>query len=977
MIVLGTCNDCTQCGQAEECLPPSGSEGFYPSSKGARLNSIEGDSGVIVSVRRTPFSGGLAAELDCGRYDCSGRSVVSVCPGVQYRALFDADVGGIFNGVLVKNVVHKFEIVEVFELYNTNVDVNAFEVAARPVPVLTVAVTEGQRILLTSQTNAAENGIYIVGPVTGGVASLTRSDDMLNGSTADAGLLVNVVNNANTFSPLNITSLHDRTRFVLQTKHGVTVGTDDQSWLLCGSLIPVTAVALSACPNYATDFIVETSPGVFRHDTNGIVGGFSYSYYIDPTNEKLYEGAHYTAPVAVREAWVDVGDVNSALVSSFGDFIYIGWADNSAGDGFTQTYDAAKKFCSIIRSATALSGLTLEDFLTRSTNAATAFIRWAPTLDTESVSDGSLMTAVGNAVVIMAEIGQIPDPCGYEEASQIPPDCGAIITYPDFAQLPATVDFVVERVECGCRHLFGTEANSTPNGTVEFAAGEWKQAVLIPHVAHAGPLYWGCEESLNNNTHDGFETGVFRLQNLVCAAPGAAIFSETAGISVTCTHGDRNPSRIASFETRMVAASYREPAGFMDFRYLCDAELISQDVWTGVDTYRRIDTAGEHPYRPPCVPDPGWVPCDPFDPFNPDCFQPCIEQPVETVSDSNVLEYHQHSYPRVKESSSEGNGNPRPACEDDGFYTVRTTNKEDFEWVRDNPSAEPPDDSFHAGEISLKNTLHSGEAEVDALHALGDYSGDDGSTQFCAYKAGATASDPDTQEVEFDSDDLPLYSDIHPKSAGVAACRLRHGNFSTAFGYASGAVARRYYVSFTTKEIWECGLQTAPETTSPFDNHLGIIGLIDGGVLDGADDETVQFAWASDASGTDFTTTFDPALTHIAVFRGLDVPPTIDDLDHYGFQPYLSLDTTPAETYTVKSTEVVATWFTSGNVYPLTDGVTMTIVTSDFFGNTLATDTVNLASGVPYVIDPPDDWGRVKSYNLEYPSEFACHPNPP
>jgi len=958
------CGDCVEPDPDPSCYI-TGFEGFAPWASKSTPNITEGDGNMVVSVRRTPSS-----LVTMQRYDCSGRLVAEVCKGVEYRVFFDSDVDSLFNGVITSNVVHKFDILEVFELYNVPVDTLNFEVAARPFPAVTVAVAEGQRILLAAQADSTENGIYVVGPVTDGVAELERSDDMLGGSVAAAGLMVRVVNGANT--PLVISSLHDGFSFVLQTKLGVTVGADPQVWLICGTISPRAPVSLPSCPNFATEGIVETSPGVFRYDTNGIVGGFSYSYYIDSSNEKLYEGAHYAAPVAVRESWVEVGDVNAALVSSFGDYIYIGWASNSAGGGFTLTFDQSKKFCAIIRSAVPMSGLTLEDFITLSTNSSPVFFRWSPASETEFVSDGALMTAVGNAVVIKAKTAEIPAPCGYDHIDNVPPYCGAIITYREFAQLAATVDFKIVRELCACPHIIEDEAACTPDGTIEFAVGEWKKQVLVPEIVHDGPSYWGCEGS----AHDGFESAVFTLWNLVTDTVDAVISYATLGISVTCTHDDRNPDGIASVVTRAINASYSEPAGFMDFRYECDATLIAADVWTGVDTYRRKETAGEHPIRPPCVPDPLWTPCVPFDPFNAACFQPCIEQPPEAVTDEFVAEYHQHSYPRLKESSTAGNGEGHPACEDDGFYLTRTTNKEDYEWSRDDPGAEPPDDSFSAGELTLKNTAGSGVAEVEALFALGDYGGPAESTKYCAYLAGATAIDPDTREVELDSADLPLFQDNHPLantvSGSVAACRLKHGNFSVGFEYNTGATYRRYHVCFSTMEVWENSF-VSPDP-SPTSGFLGVIGNIDDGVLTGADDETVQFAWASDTAGTDFTTTFDPALTHIAVFRGLAVAPTIGDLDDFGFQPYLSLFSTPAMTYTIKSLQFTANFYLSGNMNPVVDPE-LTVTTYDLLGDVVDVEVIPVVSGSAITIDPPDDWGQYKLIDFAYPTEFVCHPN--
>ncbi len=66
----------------------------------------------------------------------------------------------------------------------SNVTLSAFVVAANSAVNDNVLNVEGDIVLLTAQTTSAENGLYVVGLVTGGVAPLTRSSLLPAGTVA-------------------------------------------------------------------------------------------------------------------------------------------------------------------------------------------------------------------------------------------------------------------------------------------------------------------------------------------------------------------------------------------------------------------------------------------------------------------------------------------------------------------------------------------------------------------------------------------------------------------------------------------------------------------------------------------------------------------------------------------------------------------------------------------------------------------------
>lgn len=67
-------------------------------------------------------------------------------------------------------------------------DLSAFTVAGND----GLTYTAGQRVLLTNQTTAAQNGIYVVGTVAAGSAPLTRADDFASGAAIVNGSVVEV-----------------------------------------------------------------------------------------------------------------------------------------------------------------------------------------------------------------------------------------------------------------------------------------------------------------------------------------------------------------------------------------------------------------------------------------------------------------------------------------------------------------------------------------------------------------------------------------------------------------------------------------------------------------------------------------------------------------------------------------------------------------------------------------------------------------
>ncbi len=91
---------------------------------------------------------------------------------------------------------------------------NIANLAAASVTQDGVTLVEGDRLLVWQQTNPAENGIYVVGVVGGGLAPLTRAADADTSAEVTSGQTVQVTQG----------TLYGETRFLLTTADPITLG---------------------------------------------------------------------------------------------------------------------------------------------------------------------------------------------------------------------------------------------------------------------------------------------------------------------------------------------------------------------------------------------------------------------------------------------------------------------------------------------------------------------------------------------------------------------------------------------------------------------------------------------------------------------------------------------------------------------------------------------------------------------------------
>lgn len=149
----------------------------------------------------TDLSGTLSYVGMIQDVNTAGKVKVNIEPLAGLQGIYSAanTAPPIVHGVVVANVA----------------DLAAFTVANNGITHI-----EGNRILLTAQTTAAQCGIYVVGAVDAGAAPLTRSADMSTGAVVRAGTVIEV-------GPGNTEYSGSTWKALTTQAGGATVGTHD------------------------------------------------------------------------------------------------------------------------------------------------------------------------------------------------------------------------------------------------------------------------------------------------------------------------------------------------------------------------------------------------------------------------------------------------------------------------------------------------------------------------------------------------------------------------------------------------------------------------------------------------------------------------------------------------------------------------------------------------------------------------------
>ena len=189
-------------------------------------------------------------------------------------------------------------------------DLSAFTVAGND--GLTYAA--GQRVLLTNQTTAAQNGIYVVGTVGGGTAALTRADDFASGDAIVNGSVVEVSEG----------TIFAGSSWKAMCTGACVVGTDDPLFYprVIKSTVTLTAGAITMGSAQGLFLFSTTKSQVTITRNTANTSTATTGGYAAPVASRT-AGKSGTAAVLVR-AEVAAGTLNNADVSTL-DVVITNW----------------------------------------------------------------------------------------------------------------------------------------------------------------------------------------------------------------------------------------------------------------------------------------------------------------------------------------------------------------------------------------------------------------------------------------------------------------------------------------------------------------------------------------------------------------------------------------------------------------------------------------------------------------------------
>lgn len=665
--------------------------------------------------------------------------------------------------------------------------------------------------------------------------------------------------------------------------------------------------------------------------TNGIVvneWGGSF-YYVHPLTNNFHErlyAANHPYP------WKFLDAVGTANEADNGDKLYLAWADDEAGAGFTQSFNSGKLYMALLRSATPLTPVEA-DF-------AGQWKTWKP-VNPEYVVNGQRFVAKTGHLVFHAKAQYVPAapcaPLGWNGNGPTPPVTG-FVTYPDFGTRAASVDYATTRDACGCSHLL-----PDASGTLNFAAGEYRKQFTMAVEDHDAPQWWGCEGNYPGGLMSGYESGVVTLDNLVHAGFDAYIASPTANVSVICEH-DPGPPLNFQVQRKEINALFTGAGGFRAWTMFCDPQTFDgfQGLWDAGANRPRLADAGIIYYnnenqaglpmqlqagsylRVAGVGDnftldgeSGWAVGDVVY-FDGTAWtrqasdyrdggkylmkswrrgemsgshleeQPQGSGTIVSVNDHALTEYWQRSYPFIKEYDQQGwtvfgggGGEGGPQCQF-GNGVTGSTDEETYTWTyTDNGTVQ----QTQSGTLSLLNSDTEDITTVEGLLALGNFSDPATLGGVWGIQPGDIVDNPEAAQ---DSDAI--------------------------FGDGS-----------LTSFPWEYALLP-----------LGYNGAV--------------VAVLNQYQGTDIR-----AIAARARW----------------------IDGENRKTYVMRRSELTATWNNSQKPNILTHIYLNVAVVRLGDASPVSSYRVELFNGVPYVVEPPDEWGCIALFGFESESEFLCHPGQP
>lgn len=186
-------------------------------------------------------------------------------------------------------------------IVNGNIaDRSAYTVAAATNRNDNVANVEGDVVLLVGQTTAAENGLYVVGAVSGGTAPLTRSAKMASGSTL-SDVTVEIQQGA----------IYAKTKW-FNTANAPVIGTTDPAFM--PEAVTVTAALVAGTVTVTTIPVLSaTRSGISA--TRQATGGTVTTTIMYVVNGAPTPGVLGTATFAVMAA-VAAGTIQNADTST-------------------------------------------------------------------------------------------------------------------------------------------------------------------------------------------------------------------------------------------------------------------------------------------------------------------------------------------------------------------------------------------------------------------------------------------------------------------------------------------------------------------------------------------------------------------------------------------------------------------------------------------------------------------------------------
>jgi len=172
---------------------------------------------------------------------------------------------------------------------------------------------EGEYVLLANQTTAAENGVYVVGAVSGGAAALTRANFMADASVLKAGAVVEVSEG----------TLYAGSSWKAMATGTITIGTNDPIFYprVCKGILTLVAgtVTLGATEGLYL-FSVTRSVVLLSQNTANTTTLTTEYCAVSATR---VAGKSGTAAVVVR-ANIAAGTINVADISTL-DWMVTNW----------------------------------------------------------------------------------------------------------------------------------------------------------------------------------------------------------------------------------------------------------------------------------------------------------------------------------------------------------------------------------------------------------------------------------------------------------------------------------------------------------------------------------------------------------------------------------------------------------------------------------------------------------------------------